>query len=199
MKPLGLADALRDLVEFLVAEKVDYAVVGGLASSVRGEVRFTRDIDVAVSVSGDDQAERYLFQLRARGFAMVATVEQEATGRLATARTRHPDGVVCDFIFATCGIESEVIDSSDDIEIFPGLRVPTASTESLIAMKVLSTTPQRPRDLGDIQAMLSANPSLNEERVEGLLELIESRGYGRGQSLVEKWQAIRADFTESAK
>jgi hypothetical protein len=34
-----------------------FALVGGLAVSVRAEVRFTRDVDLAVAVSSDAEAE----------------------------------------------------------------------------------------------------------------------------------------------
>ncbi len=37
--------------------EVGFALVGGLAVSARSEPRFTRDIDLAVAVDGDQQAE----------------------------------------------------------------------------------------------------------------------------------------------
>src|SRR5690606_32344572 len=121
-------------------------------------------------------------------------VEQDATGRLATARLRDPEGVVCDLAFATAGIEREVVGRAESLELFPGLEVPTASVESLLAMKVLSATPQRPRDLEDIRAMLVANPGFDQSAVAELLETIERRGYGRGQRLLDKWSELRARF-----
>ncbi|MCK6551640.1 nucleotidyl transferase AbiEii/AbiGii toxin family protein [Myxococcota bacterium] len=40
-----------------------FALVGGLAVSVRSEVRFTRDVDLAISVSSDAEVERLVFDL----------------------------------------------------------------------------------------------------------------------------------------
>jgi hypothetical protein len=171
-------------------------VVGGLAASARGEARFTRDIDVAVIVDNDDQAEQCINGFVQQGYVVIATVEQEATHRLATARLKHPDGVVCDLIFATCGIESEVVGSAERVELFPGKWVTTATAESMVAMKILSATAKRPRDLGDLQAMLRANPALDESRVTSLLEAIEARGYSRGQDLAEKWRRLRTELGE---
>jgi hypothetical protein len=168
-----------------------YAVVGGLAASIHGEARFTRDIDVALMVENDEEAELCIHGFIQKGYALVATVEQDATHRLATARLRHPDGVVCDLIFATCGIERDIVASAQRIELFPGTWVATATAESMIAMKVLSASPKRPRDLGDIQAMLRAAPTLNEALVTSLLESITARGYARGQELIEKWRRLR--------
>lgn len=46
---MRLAEALRELVAALKRAKVEYALVGGLAASARGEARFTRDLDVLSS------------------------------------------------------------------------------------------------------------------------------------------------------
>ena len=191
---MKLADALRALVERLDERNVPYAVVGGLATSARGEARFTRDVDLAVSVHDDGEAEQVLFELSRTGYTVVATVEQDATGRLATARLRAPDGVACDLVFATSGVEAEVVANAERLELFPGLFLLTASVESLLAMKTLSATPQRPRDLEDIRSMLAANPDFDERVVVELLEKIEQNGYGRGQRLLDKWRELRSTF-----
>ncbi|MGC4067907.1 MAG: nucleotidyl transferase AbiEii/AbiGii toxin family protein [Polyangiaceae bacterium] len=193
---MKLANVLGELAALLEARAMPYAVVGGLAASARGEARFTRDIDVALMVATDEEAEQCIHGFLQKGYALVATVEQDATHRLATARLRHPDGVVCDLIFATSGIEHEIIASAQRIELLAGAWVTTATAESMIAMKVLSATPKRPRDLGDLQAMLRANPMLDEGLVTSLLEAITIRGYSRGQDLIEKWRRLRTELSE---
>jgi hypothetical protein len=45
-----LARVLRDLAEHLEQLDLSFAVVGGIATSARGEPRFTRDVDVAVEL-----------------------------------------------------------------------------------------------------------------------------------------------------
>jgi hypothetical protein len=79
----------------LAAEGAQFAVVGGHAVSARTEPRFTRDIDLAVAVAGDRQAESLVGRLVQRGFRIVALVEQEATGRLATVRLEHGATICC--------------------------------------------------------------------------------------------------------
>lgn len=191
---MKLADALAALTHELEARGYTYALVGGIAASARGEARFTRDIDVAVRVRDDSQAEDVVFRLNKQGYHIAATVEQEAAGRLATARLMSPAGVVCDLIFATSGIEIEIVDTAQITEVFSGLAIPTATPEALLAMKTLSATPRRPRDAGDIQAIAVANPDFDEEHVRHLLRLIEQRGYARGQDLGHKWQQLRQDL-----
>jgi hypothetical protein len=183
------------LTRALEALGLRFAVVGGLAASARGEARFTRDVDVAVFVETDSDAEAVVFGLNQAGYVLIATVEQEATKRLATARLRNPDGIVCDLVFATCGIEHEVIESADRLELFENVSVPTATAEALLAMKTLSASPKRARDLEDIRAILQEIPEFDESLVKRLLATIEHRGYARGQSLLEKWDRLRADLS----
>jgi hypothetical protein len=83
--------ALRRIVADLLALRRRFALVGGLAVSVRAEPRLTRDADLAVLVTDDRDAEGLV---RARGWGVVAAVEQNAAGRLATIRlARSGDGV----------------------------------------------------------------------------------------------------------
>lgn len=58
--------------------------------SARASVRFTRDVDLAVSVTDDAEAEGLLRALATHGYQVVALVEQERTGRIATVRLRTP-------------------------------------------------------------------------------------------------------------
>jgi hypothetical protein len=45
--------ALRAIAADLDGRKARWALIGGFAVSIRSEPRFTRDVDVAVAVSGD--------------------------------------------------------------------------------------------------------------------------------------------------
>jgi len=97
-------------VRLLESLEHPFALVGGLAVSSRAEPRFTRDIDLAVLVHDDAEAESVIFTLRQSGYQVISVVEQEATGRLATIRLRvplEPHGAVLDLLFASCGIEPE--------------------------------------------------------------------------------------------
>ena len=63
--------------------------LGGVAVSVRTEPRFTRDLDFAIAVANDDEAARYVFDLRQCGYVLHTALEQTARGRLSTVRLRH--------------------------------------------------------------------------------------------------------------
>jgi hypothetical protein len=82
--------ALRAVVAALEARQVRFALVGGLAVSARTEPRFTRDVDIAVAVENDGQAEALVHSLVRTGYAIIAAVEQDQTKRLATVRLFPP-------------------------------------------------------------------------------------------------------------
>lgn len=137
----SLDAALRGISAELARARVPFALVGGLAVSVRTEPRFTRDADLAVAVATDGEAVSLIHGLRARGYGIEAIIEQEAVGRLATARfvlSSEPGVPVVDLLFASSGIESEVVSGAEPIDLLPQLRMGVARTGHLIALKVLS-------------------------------------------------------------
>ncbi len=93
--------ALVDIITRLQRLGVAHALVGGLAISIRAEVRFTRDVDLAVSVESDSDVERITRALAAEGFNLVAVVEQDDAKRIAIARLRSPSGIVVDLLAAS--------------------------------------------------------------------------------------------------
>lgn len=100
-----LARAAADLARL----SVPFALVGGLAVSVRGEVRFTRDVDLAVDMPSDRDVEQLVRRLRAGGYEIAALVEHETRSRLATVRLLSRSGVIVDLLAASCGLEPEIV------------------------------------------------------------------------------------------
>ena len=166
---------------------MSFAIVGGLAVSARTEPRFTRDADIAVAVASDSEAEDLVRGLRVRGYFIEALVEQAAVGRLATARltrSRESASPVVDLLFASSGIEGEIVAEAEMIELLPGLRIRVASAAHLIALKVLARDDvTRPQDLGDLRALLRGASVIDIERARAALTLITQRGYHRGRDL----------------
>ncbi len=58
---------LLDVVDFLIAQKFEYAVIGALAASIHGAVRASMDADVLLSVD-TQQAKRLEVDFTAAGF-----------------------------------------------------------------------------------------------------------------------------------
>jgi predicted nucleotidyltransferase len=167
-----------------------FCVVGGFGVSLRGEVRFTRDVDVAVLVKTDSEVEALVRELRARGYGVVALVEHDDVRRVATVRLRSPSAVTVDLLTASSGIEAEVIARSTTVAIEGVGAVPVAQAEELLAMKVLSMDDRRLQDRSDALKLIEINEELDLERVREDLRLIEKRGFHRKQDLLAKLEGL---------
>jgi hypothetical protein len=166
-----------------------WALVGGLAVSARCEPRFTRDVDLAVAATDDHEAEQLVNDLVRRGYSVVASLEQTAVGRLASIRLAPPGeaagGVVVDLLFASSGIESEIVAAADRLEIFPGLVLPVAAVGDLIALKLLARDDVlRPQDGADVASLIAVASNADLARAANAVALIEARGYQRDRDLV---------------
>jgi predicted nucleotidyltransferase len=186
-EPTRLLLALRAIALSLEARDVPWAVVGGLAISTRVEPRFTRDIDVAVAVRDDAEAEALVAGLTAGGYALLLSLEQRALARLATVRLLPPgephEGVVVDLLFASSGIEPEICRDAERVEVVPGLTVPVAQPGHLVAMKLLAVAPDRPQDEADLKALLATLTDGDRALARHAVRRIEAVGANRGKSL----------------
>lgn len=194
----GLALTLADLGQLLDAAGHRWALLGGLAVSVRTEPRFTRDVDLAVAVTDDRQAEALVRRLTSRGYRALVVVEQEAAGRLATVRLAPPgasdDAIVADLLFASSGIEVEIAQAAEPLEVFPGVVAPVARSGHLLALKVLARDDvNRPQDLVDARALLTNMPADELLRARQALELITQRGYNRHRDLTRALTSLVGD------
>jgi hypothetical protein len=182
-------EALAEAAAHLQRLGVPFALDGGLAVSLRAEVRFTRDVDVAVSVEDDARLERVVRDLASSGYRAVAVVEHTERKRLATVRLASRLGIVVDLIAATCGIEAEIVERATPIDLDIGT-VKVARAEELLAMKVLSMTDRRLQDRIDASSLLLVNADLDMEAVRSNLRCIRERGYAREQDLEAKLETL---------
>ncbi|MBK6514626.1 MAG: nucleotidyl transferase AbiEii/AbiGii toxin family protein [Polyangiaceae bacterium] len=190
-----LAATLEQIAADLDDLAVRWALVGGLAVSSHVEPRTTRDVDIAVDLSSDREAERLVFELTRRGYSVAATVEQKRLGRLATVRLRPPGGgraiPVVDLLFSSSSIEPETVASADRIEVLSGVVVPVARLPHLIAMKVLARDDRhRPQDWDDLKALTTASSNADLDEARALLRLIEARGAQRGRDLLQGLESV---------
>lgn len=194
----SLVRSMRNIANALTDRGRESALVGGLAVSARVDPRFTQDVDLAVSIGSDVEAERLLQDLRSSGYRIEAILEQTAVDRLATARLIHdqdPDTFV-DLLFASSGIEAEIVASAEVIEVFSGVHLRVASIGHLIATKLLAVSDRRPRDRADLLALSELATARDMEAAQESLKLIAARGYNRGKDLDEEWRALEARWRQ---
>ena len=137
-----LHQAVRYVVKFLEAHNIPFVIIGGLAVSVWGEPRATKDIDVKVFL-GDKSGKR-LRELVAQEFDGV----KQPIPLIITART--PQGVPVDFLIAIPGYEQQILSRARFVD-WQGLKLPFCSPEDLIIQKIVA---DRPRDWEDVESIL---------------------------------------------
>jgi hypothetical protein len=198
---VNLVDAaLRRIAADLDRDQHRWALVGGFAVSARAEPRFTRDVDVAVAVPDDDTAERIVRGLMSEGYGVVASVEHDEAGRLATIRLSSTESapeqaVIVDLLFASSGVESEIVATAEPLEILPGLTVPVAVVGHLIAVKLLARDDlRRPQDLADLRSLLAVATADDLELARSAIGLITQRGFNRGRDLDEAFTELLRDL-----
>ncbi|MBI3183035.1 MAG: nucleotidyl transferase AbiEii/AbiGii toxin family protein [Myxococcales bacterium] len=119
---------------------------------------------------------------------------------LTTLRQNSPErrGMmrrVLDLLFASSGIEREVVVRADPLEIFRDLTVPVAKLGDLLALKILSRDDaRRPQDRVDLRALFAEANDEDLRLAQASLALIAERGFNRGRNLAALFDAARAEF-----
>jgi predicted nucleotidyltransferase len=145
--------------------KAPAALIGGVAASLLGRPRVTKDVDMVVLV--DDDAWAAALEVGARhGFApRVADALEFARMSRVLLLVHQPSGIELDLSFAALPFERELIERANERTV-RGVVFRVATAEDIVVMKALAL---RPRDVADIEAILEATPALDLARVRELL------------------------------
>jgi hypothetical protein len=183
----ALEQALIRLAGDLQALGVRWALVGGMAVSFRAEPRTTQDVDVVAAVSGDREAERISRDLTMRGYRPLEAQPflENADGRLNAVRLLAPaavglETVGVDLLFASSGVEEEIVAAAELREVALGLYVPVARIGHLIALKVLAG---REKDRTDARSLLQRASLEDLQLARESLDRIERQGFHRDKDL----------------
>lgn len=154
-----------------------------------GEPRLTRDIDVAIAVDSDSEAESIVRVLCMRGWRLAEVVEHEERHRLSTARLHSTDadleGMVLDILFASSGIEPEIARAALRVELLPGITLPVAPRPHLLAMKLLARDDRhRPQDADDLRSLIRSAAPEEIDEARRLVRVIEERRFNPKRDLV---------------
>jgi hypothetical protein len=148
-----LKQTLSEIANFLEQCEVPFAVIGGIAVAVRGESRFTADVDLVLGIDLD-QARELLANVEESPFRPLFTDAQEVLETSFLLPLRHKEsGIKVDLAIGMSGFEQQVIARSTDVPI-ASRTIPVASAEDLIVMKLLAG---RPRDIEDIDGIVAAH------------------------------------------
>jgi predicted nucleotidyltransferase len=186
-----LASAFADAVGALEAAGIDYLLVGGLGSSVRGRPRSTDDIDFLVQQS---DALRTLEALAGAGF------ETEETNPHWIYKAGR-DGATIDVIFKISGdiyVDEEMLARSS-VEELLGTKVRVVAAEDLIVIKAIAHDEPSFRHGHDALAMIAAPGELDWDYLSararhGARRVLALLLYAQSNDLVVPEEPIRSLF-----
>jgi hypothetical protein len=161
-EPLApLLAALGDLTAWLKAAQVPGVIIGGVAASLLGRPRVTRDVDALVVLDETEWA-RFLAAGERFGFAPRRPDAIDFARQARVLLVQHaPSGIDVDIVFGALPFEEEVVANAISVDV-AGIRLSLPTPEDLVIMKAVA---HRPRDLGDIEAVLDTHPELDAQRV----------------------------------
>ena len=155
--------------------------MGGVAASILGSSRATRDVDALVWL---DEAGWEKFLAAGTQFGFVPRVPNSlgfARKNRVLLLRHEPAGVDVDVLFGALPFEKEAIERGRRV-IAGGVSLPLPTPEDLIIMKAIAP---RPRDLVDVEALLDTHPRLDLRRI---------RRWVRGFSEALDQPAVLADL-----
>jgi hypothetical protein len=152
--PSSLQAALTDLVSWLDEANVPSIIIGGVAASVLGQPRLTQDVDALAILPEADWTNVAAAAVR-HGIAPRIENALEFARRSRVLLMRHvTSGIDIDLTFGGLSFEEMAVRNGETHEI-GGLRIRLPRVEDLLIMKAVA---RRPKDLQDIEALLSTHP-----------------------------------------
>lgn len=156
-----LLEALRDLARWLQDKRIPGTIIGGVAASILGRPRFTRDID-AVVLLGEESWPEFLSSGSSFGFQPRRTDALEFARKTRVLWVRHEQsGIDVDVSFGSLPFEKELIARAVWMDV-GGVRAPLPTVEDLIILKAVA---HRSRDLVDIESLVEVNTRLDVARI----------------------------------
>ncbi|MFO7166568.1 MAG: nucleotidyltransferase [Chloroflexota bacterium] len=151
-----------DAVRLLLRQFDDQGmVIGGVAASILGRPRLTRDIDVTLLL---DLSDLHVLVLAASAFNITPHIEEsvELARQSRVLLLQHePTGIAIDLSLSSMPFDAEAI-ARASVRDLQGVKVRLPTPEDLIVYKAVS---HRDQDLQDIYNIIQANPGLDVARV----------------------------------
>lgn len=134
-------------LEILKKEKIDYFLLGGVALTLLGQPRFTRDLDIDVFLT-KDEAFTFIKKAKKASFKIAKKEMEERIKTFGNFRMFYKD-VPVDMILASTDLEKSALARKTTVDIY-GKKANVPSPEDFILLKII---PGRPQDLIDVESV----------------------------------------------
>jgi Nucleotidyl transferase AbiEii toxin, Type IV TA system len=168
--PGGLTEAIHAVSIWLSDAGVGFAIVGGVAASLHGRPRVTKDVDVVV-MTDDDTWGRLLELAADHGLhPRIPDALQFARTTRVLLLVHRPSHIEVDVSFGALPFELEIVQRAT-IKNVGRVSFPLASAEDIVIMKAIA---MRPRDVADIEGILESVPDLDLDRVRKVVSQLSA-------------------------
>lgn len=168
--PSTVTAALTAVMRWLTDEGIRGTIVGGVAASILGRPRMTRDVD-ALILAEDTGWDRLAGSAKAFGIVPRIDGVVDFAARTRVLLLRHEgSGVDIDVMLGGLAFHREIVARSTLVDVGP-LQVRIPAAEDLIIMKAVA---RRPRDMADIESILSVHDGLDLDRIRQKLREFSS-------------------------
>jgi hypothetical protein len=158
-------ETIRAALRWLRSEKVPGVVIGGVAVVLHGYPRFTRDLDVLVSIN-HSRLQAFVASSEKCGFTgRVPDVVGLAGSSRMVLLKHQATNFPLDVSLGTLEFEEIVIERASQIKI-NRINIPVATPEDLIILKAIA---DRPQDIADIDHLLKENPRVDRRYIRRVL------------------------------
>ena len=159
-----MADLVKSLVRaqgILLDAGIESAVIGAMALAVRGEPRYTKDVDIKVLL-GRDEAARLLDAIPS-DYRPIGGDPLEMLHLAGMIFFIDPDGIRMDLLLADTAFDHDVIRRATSVELAPGFVARICTAEDLVIYKMIST---REKDHADLASIIKRQGSrLDQEYI----------------------------------
>ncbi len=142
---MKLKDLLAPLDELLRRERIKYAVIGGYAVAVWGEVRATRDIDLLCSAADLGPLVAALARADMRYERRTGDLDDPVSEVVKIDLSSEEDTYVIDVLAGIRGAPRRIVERAHQVAL-EGMVLPVASPEDTVLLKLLAGSR---RDLDD--------------------------------------------------
>jgi hypothetical protein len=185
--PGPLLRAIEAATSWLDAAQVPAALVGGIAASLLGRPRVTKDVDFVALA--DESVWPELLALGASHGILPRIPDALAFARTTRVLllVHESSAIELDVSFAELTFERELISRATP-RALKGISFKLATAEDILIMKAIAL---RPRDIADIESILTVAPAVDLQRVRRILaefsEALETRDFsGEFEAIVRR-------------
>lgn len=151
---MDIRQLLSSAHEIMMRERIEHALIGGLALGFHGVVRFTNDVDFLVM--GEERIRlKQVFASHGFNIFFESLEVLQLTG----------EGNI-DFLFANRPLSQSMLASAIEV---PGLKIKCVSAEDLIGLKIQAYVNDSKRafqDKADIQGLMQNNDGLDWTKIK---------------------------------